>query len=706
MFAGRYELQNNQGERAFLRLEFLGTSPDGTDQNGQFEIRASGDVFSSHQSGSGQHEWGKHILSWMIEGGQANLINNTLKLSGKAKRTNSNLDILVSVKITGKQAELNLQQNSASNSSSIYFGEWVAKECRVVTLKIQSQKFAKTKLPPEYTGTQRVFENDPELTLTKAFGDAGVELTIDPKIEIINSNDASWNVAEIHAAMSVPKPPHPIDWEMHGLLLSNFSRPPSDNNNVNLPLGVMFDTARIGYNAGTDGHPRQGFAVFRAHEKFDHLDSENSDVDVHARLAARRMVFTWMHEAAHIFNLPHAFLRKNASYPNGSSALTWTNYPDNYESPVSGGHDGRRGFWKNFEFNFDEHDLKHIRHGFWPEVAIGGSGDVFEENSAALEDYGQFEPDCALNPSWGIPPIEVLVRSQGIFEHLEPVHIEIRLRNLNDQCSCMVPDGAHELLHRIEIYVQQPSGKIRKHRVLYSLFSDLHHEVRLAPAYLKSKLPGSDRQSYRLDITYGGEGFMFEEPGNYRICAIYKTDQGGYAVSEKHLLRVCNPETHARDRFAWDYFTSEVGLVHALNGSRAENLNGGRDVLKTASHRFHTSNFGKKAGGTLALGYSNSFKDMSSGRLVDKEPKLDVARKYQLNMIEHLTSKLDENDKSNLIDYNYWSRNFLSLIHNMYGEKKFTKNIAKLLLFNMKKHHLKKPVIEDFLRWYARLLKF
>ncbi len=94
--------------------------------------------------------------------------------------------------------------------------------------------------------------------------------------------------------------------------------------------------------------------------------------------------------------------------PNSKS---WMNYPQLVPN-----------FWDDFRFEFDTEELLPMRHGDSAAVIMGGdawsSGGHFDkEHSGFVRMEGDF-------------PMELLVPSKGYFEFIEPVYVEVRLRNL------------------------------------------------------------------------------------------------------------------------------------------------------------------------------------------------------------------------------------------------------------------------------------
>ncbi|NIN69589.1 MAG: hypothetical protein GTO63_33885, partial [Anaerolineae bacterium] len=118
-------------------------------------------------------------------------------------------------------------------------------------------------------------------------------------------------------------------------------------------------------------------------------------------------------EMGHAFNFLHSW---DKGRPD---ALSWMNYPHKYDR-----RNGAGSFWGNFRMRFDDEELIHLRHGDRASVIMGGdpwaSGGHMEAPSGAMADLV------------GEAPVELLVRSKGYFQFMEPVIIELRIRNTTD----------------------------------------------------------------------------------------------------------------------------------------------------------------------------------------------------------------------------------------------------------------------------------
>jgi hypothetical protein len=128
----------------------------------------------------------------------------------------------------------------------------------------------------------------------------------------------------------------------------------------------------------------------------------------------------------------------------------------------------------------------------------------------------------------------------------------------------------------------------------------------------------TDRFSREIFLTYGADGFYFDEPGEYRIRAVYQGHGDMLVTSNTLRVRVGSPSQEA-DRLAQDYFSDQVGLSLYLQGSRSPYLKKGFDTLRDVSDRFAGSLLGVKTATALANGLSQPFfriEDPTSQKLV------------------------------------------------------------------------------------------
>ncbi|WP_459961519.1 zinc metalloprotease [Nocardia sp. IFM 10818] len=417
------------------------------------------------------------------------------------------------------------------------------------------------------------------LTLETAYREAGVGLTVDPVRTVIDDSAtgfASWSPAELHDAMETAfsriNGAWPA-WSMWGLQAGTFDRPTVG--------GIMFD-ADAGFGGAGRSPERQGFAVFRKHTWFDDLAPGPPQTLAQAR-AMRHFLYTWVHEAGHAFNFLHSW---DKARPN---SLSWMNYDWRYDMI-----NGQDKFWADFRFRFDDEELVHLRHGDLASVMMGGdpwaSGGHLESPALRATRLG---PDQSL---------ELLLRAPSYFSYMEPVEIEFRLRNL-----LPVPQSVDVRLSpdhgTTTVLVRKPNGTMVQFNSVMCLYGLPETRV-LAPA--ADGAQGPDRYSELVPLTFGKRGFVFDEPGQYELRAVYSSGNQ-YAVSNTLGVRIGQPATKEQDRFAAEFFDRQVGLALTFGGSMSPYLATGMRTLTEAADRFADDDLGAKVATTVAKSVGRDF---------------------------------------------------------------------------------------------------
>lgn len=418
------------------------------------------------------------------------------------------------------------------------------------------------------------------LSIAEAYRETGVEITMSGGRNQIDDSAPgfnSWSPAELHDAMESAYSRYGSawpDWRMWGLQAGCF-----DNAGVG---GIMFDAAAA-YGGAGRAPERQGFAVFRNHSWFTNLVA-GTPANQDQAWAMRHYLYTWVHEAGHAFNLLHSWDKGRAG------SLSWMNYDWKYDAL-----NGANQFWANFRFRFDDEELIHIRHGDRAAVVMGGdpwaSGGHLESPAAAY-----------LEPGPG-HPVELLVRGKRFFEFLEPVEVELRLRNLS-AAPATIDARLDPRYGNTTVVVGKPDGTTVQFSSVLCLLGDAQART-LAPAPLGDPV-GADRYSEKISLSYGSGGFLFEQPGAYRIRAVYSAGDV-FAVSPAALIRVGHPLSRQEDRFAGEFFTPQVGLTMALGGSMSEHLSAGLDTLREAADRLGDRAVGAKSAQVVAASVGDDF---------------------------------------------------------------------------------------------------
>lgn len=305
--------------------------------------RLSGDLF----------EDGRHRASWIVDAPQVVRDEAGVEITGTARFWHpSEPPATLRVRIDPDARDAAVVWTPDERPDVEYVCARVGDEFRHLELQIDVCRTAGTELRlPEYD--LAAHENRPRalalrrLTVASAFRDAGIALTVrqgavlDPPEE-----GPGWSNARLDATLDV-RLTGGVDtgprWCAWGLLAGRHEDPRNG--------GLMFSTR---------APARRGFAIFRDHPWFALLPSGEPRDDLQAA-AARKYLFTWVHEIGHLFNLVHS---SEKGRPDSSS---WMNHDGEYDARHGSGR-----FWSMFRFGFDEQELIHLRHGNLPSVAMGG----------------------------------------------------------------------------------------------------------------------------------------------------------------------------------------------------------------------------------------------------------------------------------------------------------------------------------------------
>ncbi|MGW6131148.1 hypothetical protein ACWFNE_14080 [Cellulomonas sp. NPDC055163] len=429
-----------------------------------------------------------------------------------------------------------------------------------------------------------------ELTIEEAYREAGVEITRSTAPSVLDDSDpgfATWSPAELHDAMETAFSGFPStwpSWHMWGLLAGSYEEATTG--------GIMFDAAASFGGAG-EGPDRQGFAVFRNHPWFRNLVDRPAVTQAEA-FSMRQFLYTWVHEAGHAFNFLHSW---NKARPD---ALSWMNYPQRYDA-----RNGTDAFWSSFRFRFDDEELLHLRHGDRAAVIMGGdpwaSGGHLESPPDATAETA---PDSA---------VELLVRTQGYVELMEPVQVELRLRNASP--SPLELDVRLDPRHGVTtVLVRRPDGRTVVFDPVVCEYG-LPRTAVLEPLAADASNQGEDRYSAVVPLTFGTRGFLFDAPGEYLIRAAYHGG-GLFLTSPAARLRVGRPMSREEDRLAHEWFTREVGLSLVLDGSQSPTLGAGMATLRDAAELLPGTELAAQAAVTVARSVGRDFYRRVDDRMV------------------------------------------------------------------------------------------
>jgi len=423
------------------------------------------------------------------------------------------------------------------------------------------------------------------LTIKTVFERAGFSVSVSPGGEVPISYagaNKSWNDAELHDAMQKywSRYATKAQWALWVFFASLYEDP--DNKFADpLTYGIMFD--HIGEQQ------RQGAAIFN--------DSRMSNLPMGTKAKAwveRRKFFTACHEMGHCFNLAHSeekWQKKETSWihlENEPEARSFMNNP--FE--VKGG-DADAPFFADFRYRFSDGELLFMRHAPASFVEMG--------NAAWFDHYGLQEALVSPKPSF---KLELRVnRNVAIFEFMEPVTIELKLKNISPK-PLLIEKHLLSMIDSMTVIIKRDSRAARQ-------FIPFVRYERDSPKEILD--PGKSLYE-SLFVSAGNNGWDLAEPGDYCVQVALHHD-GQDFLSNKLKIRVLPPRSFEEEHIAQDFFSDDVGRVISFDGSCfLEKANG---VLRDVAERLKKQNVAMHA--SVALGYalSRDFKQLVEH---DKKP--------------------------------------------------------------------------------------
>jgi len=561
--SGRYGGKSSSGrQRIDLRVDLDRRHP-----NSPVLDRISADVFAHYSFNwfGRSFEWDVYQHSWIIDSPARTGSGCSATISGTARRYDSGDRFPVEIgirwqygRITGATCRLD-----PTGRDETYACTLRSRHFRDLTLEVDVASSVNNEpIEPAYDVSWH--SNRPPaitprvLTVEEAFREAGIDVELnDPGdrtvIDDSNSQFTTWTDDELHDAMethfSLYSGRWPA-WRMWFLVCGSYTSSGTG--------GIMFD-----YSGPGEPPERQGCAIFRNHRWWNDLVDGTPSGDAEAA-ANRKWLHTWIHEIGHGLNYVHSWNK------NAPDDLSWMNYDWRYDN-----RNGRNSYFANFDFRFSDDELLHLRHGDRRAVIPGG--DAWATGRHAHD--GSTGADATVE---GDAPVEVLVRSKTVFDYLEPVRIEVRLRNTTaiggGPGMDLDIDGALSPEHgTIGFVIRRPDGRTVSYRPPMCRLGTEPDRVTLqAPGALK----GLDRYSVELPLGLGADGFYFDEPGTYLIRAVWESALGVTLPSAVHRIRIARPADQRIERLAGDLFRRDAGLAMYFGGSASAHLASGMDTVR------------------------------------------------------------------------------------------------------------------------------
>ncbi len=461
----------------------------------------------------------------------------------------------------------------------------------------------------QYPGPYEPWHSNPEnvpagmspepITIQRAYQRAGIEMIVHPNHSNIPNADAGvdgrWTSAELHAAMMnyfslVSNEP---TWNVYLMVGERFVNPGVS--------GIMFDS--------TDPLPRQGAAIFYSHYR-----------NLPDGIKERNFVRTAVHEIGHAMNLLHSFQKgvfselgfgDNPFMMPRSDSLSYMNYPWRYPHGhnMPTGWDGTPDYWSRFDFNFDPTELMHLRHHDRSEVIFGGEAfGIHGHNRVTTLEHPE------ITQSNNQSPVTLELRGKRVkdqevraFELMEPVHLELKMAcKGNQEVSIVNQLDPNEGV--VGIYVERPTGEVVQFRPLMTQCLEKTPE-----AILKPGLP-----LYQdIHLTFGKEGFYFQEPGTYLIRAVYLGGERRTCYSNVLSLRVAAPRTMEQEHLAADFFDPINGHLLAVGPSGSAQFTSNIDFFREVVEKLPDTAVSKTLAAYLGMVDGIPFKDVRHEQTVE-----------------------------------------------------------------------------------------
>jgi hypothetical protein len=296
--------------------------------------------------------------------------------------------------------------------------------------------------------------------------------------------------------------------------------------------------------------------------------------------------------------------------------------------------------------------------------------------------------DGGLGMVEGNPPLEVLVRSKGYFSFMEPVSVEVRVRNLLPDLPMEIDARFDPSFGAMAFQVQKPSGRIVEYE---PVFCQMALDELVTLKGVGPGAVGEDRYSQEVTIDYGKHGHYFSEPGTYRIRAIYHGPGNMLLTSNVHTLRVGVPASKDEEKLAQDYFSTAAGLAMVLGGSRSPWLANGFSALQEVAQRCKDSMVGARVALKLAEGFAEPFFRVDPANRMKKDA--EAKPKEALALTAQALKVIKGEEKLN-ISYNHLVRWRASMLAEQKGKAEAKKEVATMRK-DLEKRGVNKPVLDD-----------
>lgn len=493
------------------------------------------------------------------------------------------------------------------------------------------------------------------LSVQAAYAEAGIEMQVSGIWNVIPADsgaDVRWSDSELHAAMvkqfsiweDTPQ------WKVWLLAAQLHEEGPG-------LYGIMFDQ---------EGKQRQGCAVF--HHGIGGITPDK----------LRLQLYTYVHELGHCFNMLHSWQKKFSQppSPNRPDAKSWMNYPWKYPG-------GPDAFWSAFAFQFDDLELAHLRHAFRNNIIMGGNDFII---GSAVED-----PEAFSKPLVDNSGLKLELRPRNKVDRFllgEPVVVEIKL-STTDLRGVKVHSNLHPKQGFVQVAIQNPGGKVMVYEPLI--------EQCIAPDImtLTADKPSIYESAF---ISYGKGGFYFNQPGLYKLRAMYYSLDGSLVVSDTLNIRVQSPHNSTDEEVADLFLGKEQGALLYLLGSDSKLLKNGNIAFEKVINEYDEHELAVYAKLVKGFNDGRAFKSITNKKeLTVRPPMYDKA-------IAELSDVVDASEKDEEgVDNITLDMTMLRMAQNQKaaGDTKGAKETRERMLDIFSKKSLQ-PHIMSYIEWKAK----
>jgi hypothetical protein len=222
-------------------------------------------------------------------------------------------------------------------------------------------------------------------------------------------------------------------------------------------------------------------------------------------------------------------------------------------------------FFAAFEYGLSPDELVFLRHA--PERLVKMGAEPWFSNHGFEKDAFEQLRAAVTGPL----ELELRVHREPRFEFLEPVVVELKLKNISStpavvDANALKGDG-------LAIVVAKQGGDSKRWLPF----------ARYCTAPLPTVLQPGEAMYSSLFLSAGTGGWLISDPGTYTVYAATGTVEGVTTLSRPLTIVVDRPSSAEAERLATDVFTKGVAHTIAFGGSRV--LEGANEILKEVAER-------------------------------------------------------------------------------------------------------------------------